>query len=168
MKCKEIQQWLIDLSEGLEEDRLSQIEEHVAQCAKCARFEEELKKIRLVIKKTKTPAPSEDVFRRTQLMCHAAIKMSRSAESGFLGRIKAASIPAYIWLVFALLIVLTVIVILPFLKEWASDEPLSLQAVVTLSLMIQNAVMLFLSPILIRKYRMKNQDFNPIETGRSA
>lgn len=162
MKCKEIQRWLIDLSEEtLEEDRLSQVEEHVTQCAECSLFEEDLKKIRLVIKKTKTPAPSEDLFRRTQLMCHEALKMSNSAASGFLGRIKGASIPAYIWLVFSLLIVLTVIVILPFLKELRSDEPLSLQAVLTLSLMIQNAVMLCFSPILLRKYRVKNQDFNP-------
>ena len=163
MRCKDIQRWLIDLpEEPLDEDRLSQVEEHVAQCAECVRFEDDLKKIRVVIKKAETPAPAESLFRRTQLVCHEALKTSDSAESGFLNRIKATSIPAYIWLAFTILIVLTVIVILPLLKELATDDPLSSQAVVTLSLMIQNGVMLFLAPIVFRKYRKKNQDLNMI------
>ncbi len=50
MKCKDIQRWLIDLSdETLEEDRLSLVEKHVAQCEDCACFEEDLKKIRLFL-----------------------------------------------------------------------------------------------------------------------
>ena len=166
MKCQEIQRWLVDLAEeGLEGDRLSLVEEHLAQCAECSRFEEDLKTIRLVIKESKAPAPSEGFFRRTKLICHAALKMPDSAENGLLGRIKGPSIPVYIWSVFALLIALTVIVILPFLKELASGKPLSWQAVVTLSLMIQNAVMLFFSPILIRKYRSRSQKMNSIYEG---
>ena len=62
MRCKDIQRWLIDLpEEPLDEDRLSQVEEHVAQCAECVRFEDDLKKIRVVIKKAETPAPAESI-----------------------------------------------------------------------------------------------------------
>ncbi len=163
MKCKEIQRWLIDLAEeSLDEDRLPQVEEHMAQCAECACFEDDLEKIRVAVNKSRTPAPAEDLFRQTRLICHEVLKTSDSAESGFLNRIKATSIPAHIWLAFAILLVLTVIVILALLKELATDDPLSLQAVVTLSLMIQNAVMLFLAPLVLQKYRRRSQDLDMI------
>lgn len=169
MKCKDVRRWLIDLSDKtLEEDRLSEIEEHVAQCEECARFEEDLKKIRHLLEQTKTPAPSEDLCRRTQTLCHKALKSAGTAESGFLDRIKAASIPAYIWMAFAALTVITVIVILPLLKELASDDLLSLQAILTLSFMIQNAIMLFLAPLILQKYRRKSQDFRMTEYVNNA
>ena len=161
MKCKNVLKWLIDLSDKtLEEDRLSEVEEHVAQCEECVRFEEDLRRIRHLIQQIKTPAPSEDLFRRTQIMCREVLKASDTTESGFLGRTKAASIPPYIWLALASLIVITVIVILPLLKELASEDPLSLQAILTLSLMIQNAVMLFFAPIILRKFRGKSHRLN--------
>ncbi len=93
-------------------------------------------------------------------MCHTAIKTPYPNEKGFISRIKATSIPAYIWLALVSLVVLTVILILPLLKELAAEEILSLQAIVTLSLMIQNAVMLFFSPLILRKFRGRSHYLN--------
>jgi len=161
MKCKDVERWFVAVSEeSPEEDKLAQVEEHVAHCAECICFEEDLKKIRLLIQKTKAPVPSEELIDRTRLMCHAAMKTPHSTEIGFISRIKAASIPAYIWLALVFLVVLTVILMLPLLKELAAEDILSLQAVVTLSLMIQNAVMLFFAPLILRKFRGKSHRLN--------
>jgi anti-sigma factor RsiW len=161
MKCKDIQRWLIDLSEGnLEKDRLSQVEEHIAQCKECARLEEDLKKIRHLLKQPQSADSAEDLFHQTRLMCHAALKASESKGIGILGFFRAASIPLPIWLAFGFIVVMTVIVMLPLLKELATDDPLSLQAVLTLSFIIQNAVMLFFAPLILRKYRGNRQRMN--------
>lgn len=163
MKCKDVERWIIAVSEeSPEEGKLSQVEEHIVNCPGCARFEEDLKKIRLHIQKTKAPVLSEELIHRTRLMCHAAMKASSPTEKSFISRIKAASIPVYIWIALVSLVVLTVILMLPLLKELAAEDLLSLQAVVTLSLMIQNAVMLFFAPLILRKFRGKSHRLNMV------
>ena len=150
MKCKDIERLIIESSErDLSEEELTQIKQHVSGCIQCARFQDDLEEIRIHLKKMKEPFPSVELVKQTQLMCQAQMRAPR--------QIRSTPIPAFIWTAFIFLIVLTVILILPLSKDLILDQTLSLPTVVVLALMIQNAVMLCFSPLLLRKYRSKNQ-----------
>ena len=51
MRCKDIERLIIDSSdEDLSAEELRAIEKHVAHCALCARFRDDLEKIRMGVK----------------------------------------------------------------------------------------------------------------------
>ncbi|UCC41030.1 MAG: zf-HC2 domain-containing protein, partial [Candidatus Aminicenantes bacterium] len=75
MKCKDIERLIVDSSEDvLSPKDLSEIEQHVSKCAKCTRFQEDVRKIRLCLDETTTPEPSVELVKQTQLLCHAKLK----------------------------------------------------------------------------------------------
>lgn len=159
MKCKEIERLVINLSEeDLSEEEFSEIEQHVLDCAKCARFQDDLKKIRIYLKKMTLPVPSPELVRQTQSMCHAKIRILHEAYMKTVGQNRLKSIPKYLWAALISLIVLTIMWMFPLLRDLKLGQTLSFQAGVVFALMIQNAVMLFFAPILIRRYRLKNQE----------
>jgi len=163
MKCKDIERLIIYSSgEDLSSEELSEIEQHVSECSKCVRFKEELEKIRLCLEEMPTLEPPAKLAKKTQLMCHARMKTlplhaKRNAAQAILIRI-----PKPIWIALFSLVVLTVIWIFSLLEDFKLDQPLSFQTMAVLFLMIQNAAMLLFAPILIRKYRVKTQDFGSI------
>jgi len=160
MKCKDIERLIIDFPEselGLEE--MSAIKEHIELCLRCAQLQDDLRKIRLYLKEIPQPSPSEELMRRTQLICQAKMRSLRSAQNHL------RSIPKYIWVALFSLIVLTAILILWLLKDFNLSLPLSLQTIVMLTLMIQNAGILFFAPLLIRKFRSNNQSLRPGSMG---
>jgi anti-sigma factor RsiW len=163
MKCKDIERLIIYSSEeDLSSDELSEIEKHVSECSQCARFQEELQKIRLCIQETPSLKPPADLAKKTQLMCHARIntlplQAKRNGAQALLARI-----PQPMWVALFSLIGLTLMWIFSLLEDFKLNQPFSFQTMAILFLVIQNAVMLFFAPILIRKYRMKNQNFRSI------
>ena len=163
MKCKDIERLIADSSEEeLSPEKLSEIEFHVSECARCTRFQEDLKKIRLCFKGMTLPVPSAELVRQTQLLCHA--KMRTLHVAGRKNDVQAlvTRIPKYIWVSLFSLIALTLIWIFPLFEDLKLDQPPSFQTIAVLFLVIQNAAMLFFAPILIRNYRVKNHDFESI------
>jgi len=158
MKCKDIERLVIESSEDeLSAEDLSRIKQHILHCSKCAQLEDDLKKIRIFLKKTVTPTPPVELVRQTQLICHAEIKAFKAGVNKISGLSSSRLIPKYMWAALITLITLTVILFSPLLTEFNLERPLSFQAVVVLFLMIQNAGMLFFAPVLIRKYRSTNR-----------
>lgn len=158
MKCKNIERLVIESSKDeLSEKDLSLIKQHILHCSKCAQLEDDLKKIRVFLKKTALPAPPAELVRQTQLMCHTEIKALKAGVEKFSGLYSSRLIPKYIWAALIGLITLTMIFLSPLLTEFNLELPLSFQTVVVLFLMIQNAGMLFFAPVLIRKYRSANR-----------
>ncbi len=158
MKCKNIERLVIESSEDeLSVEDLSLIKQHILHCSKCAQLEDDLKKIRVFLKKTALPATPAELVRQTQLMCHTEIKALKAGVEKFSGLYSSRLIPKYIWAALIGLITLTMIFLSPLLTEFNLELPLSFQTVVVLFLMIQNAGMLFFAPVLIRKYRSANR-----------
>lgn len=169
MKCKNIQQLIINSTEkDLSEGELSQIERHVSHCVQCKGFEEDLKNIRISLKKIKAPASSLELTRKTLNMCHAQWSTVHPVDIRATRRIRSMPIPLYIWAAFISLIALTVILVLPFLRQLQLTQTLSLPIVVVLAIMIQNAVMLCFAPLLLRRYRSENQGLRLSLTGNNA
>jgi hypothetical protein len=158
MKCKDIELLIIDSSEkDLTEEELSQIEQHISQCEQCQRFEEDLKNIRISLKKIRMPAPSSELTRKTLALCHSELNTRHPMDGKAIPQIRSAQIPLLIWVAFVSLTALTVILALPLLRGLQLTQTLSLPIVVVLAIMIQNAVMLCFAPLLLRKFGSKNQ-----------
>jgi len=109
-----------------------------------ATLEDDLSEIRTHLQKVPVPMPPDEFFEQTRSLCHA--KLERS------------SIPKFIWVAFAALLILTGILMLPLAREIGLDQPLSLPTIGVLILVLQNLLMLFFVPVLIQKFRFRKKD----------
>jgi len=147
MRCKDIERLIIDSTwKDLSREELLSIKEHTQQCALCTLFQSEYKNLRLALKNNSAPALPEDLDRSTYEMCRKALNLQKKS---------APPIPPFIWGVLAVLIAISVIMFVPVFKDLRLNEPLSSQALFVLTFLIQNTVMLFFTPILIKNYRAK-------------
>lgn len=107
-------------------------------------LEEDLREIRTHLQEMPILMPSTEFFEQTRSLCHA--------------RLGRTSIPRFIWVAFAALLVLTGVLMLPLAKEIGLDQPLSLPTIGVLILVLQNLLMLFFTPVLIQKFRFRKTD----------
>ena len=109
-----------------------------------ATLEDDLREIRTHLQEIPIPMPSDEFFEKTRSLCHA--KLGRS------------SIPKFIWAAFAALLFLTGTLMLPLGREIGLNQPLSLPTVGVLILVLQNLLMLFFTPVLIQKFKVRKKD----------
>lgn len=160
MKCKDIERLIMDFKEEeLSAEELADVEEHVERCAQCARLKGDLGKIRVYLKRMPRPVLSSELAARTQSVCRAELGSRRLSKPRTDAQNHTWPIPKLIWAALFSLTVMTSILVLVLLKDFDLKLPLSPQTVVVLTLMVQNAGMLFLAPILIRKFSSDNKNF---------
>ena len=158
MKCKDIERLLIDSSqEELSKEELSELKDHVSHCARCQRFKDDLEKIRVHLREMSTPVPSAELIRRTRLLCHAQLESSRLSQARIKRQVTPSSIPWVIWAALLFLLLLTTIWMFPLVKDIASHQALSLKGLTVLVLIIQNALALCFTPLLLRRCRWKGE-----------
>ncbi len=152
MRCKDIERLIIASTwKDLSREELLLIKEHTQQCAQCTLFQSEYKNLRLSLKNNPAPALPEKLDRSTYKICRKALNLQKKS---------APAIPPLIWGVLAVLIALSVILFVPVFRDLILNEPLSSQALFVLTFLIQNTVMLFFTPILIKNFREKKQGLN--------
>jgi len=157
MRCKDIERLIVDASEGgLSQEEIRAIEDHVTSCTKCARLQEELEGIRVCLRNSSKPVLPDDLAKKTQELCYAEMKSLKSALQKSECRIPSHSIPKLIWAAIASLILITGFLLLPFIRDLELEQTLSFPAAVVLFLIIQNAAMLFFTPVILRKFRSQN------------
>ena len=158
MRCQDIERLIIDSSEGiLSQEEWRAIEQHVAQCADCARFQDDLKNIRVSVKKMSNLTPPHKLERRTRDLCQAELSSRLASEEQRVSQIRPSPVPWIIWVALISLIVFTVFLSVSLFKDIGLNQPLSFESVFVLCLILQNAVMLFFAPVIIRKYRSPRQ-----------
>lgn len=145
--------------EELSAEELAEVEEHVERCVRCASLKSDLGKIRVYLKRMPQPVLSSELAARTQSMCQAELGSRPLSKPRTDAQNLPWRLPKLIWAALFSLIVMTSILVLVLLKEFDLKLPLTPQTVVVLTLMVQNAGMLFLSPILIRKFSSDNKNF---------
>jgi anti-sigma factor RsiW len=166
MKCKDIERLIIDFKEEeLSAEELSAVKEHVERCARCASLRNDLGKIRVYLKRMSRPVLSAELAAGTRSICQAELGSRPLSRARMNARNHLKSIPKLIWAALFSLTVLTSVLVLVLLKDFDLKLPLSPQAVVVLTLMVQNAWMLFLAPIVIRKFSQDNKSFRLGSTG---
>ncbi|MGD9346393.1 MAG: zf-HC2 domain-containing protein [Candidatus Aminicenantes bacterium] len=157
MQCKDIERLIVDASErGLSEEEVKPIEKHVSSCARCARFQEELEGIRVCLRNSSKPILPDDLARKTRDLCYAEIESLRGAPQKAKPPVRSRSIPKLIWAAIFSLIVITGFLLLPFIRDIEVEETFSFPALVVIFLIIQNAAMLFFTPVILRKFRSHN------------
>jgi anti-sigma factor RsiW len=157
MRCKDIERLIIDASESdLSQEELRAIEEHVSSCAKCAQFQEELEGVRVCLRNSSRPALPDELIERTRELCFAEMESLRGGPQKSDRRIRNHSIPKLVWAAIASLILITGFLLLPLIRDLELEKAFSFPAVVVLFLIIQNAAMLFFTPVILRKFRSQN------------
>jgi anti-sigma factor RsiW len=157
MRCKNIERLIVDASEGgLSQAELRTIEDHVSSCTKCARLQEELEGIRVCLRNSSKPVLPENLAQKTRELCFAEIESLQSAPQKSERLIPSHSIPKLIWAAIVSLILITGCLLLPFIRDLELEQTLSFPAAVVLFLIIQNAAMLFFTPVILRKFRSQN------------
>ena len=156
MRCKDIERLIVDASEGgLSQEEIRGIEQHVSSCAKCACFQEDLEGIRVCLKNTSAPELPDAFLQKTRELCYEEIRsLAATQKVGY--RTGNHSIPKLIWTAIASLIVSTGFLLLPLIRDLELEQTFSFPAVVVLFLIIQNAAMLFFTPVILRKFRSQN------------
>ena len=166
MKCKDIERQIIESSsERLDEKKKLEIERHMKGCADCGRFEEEMDGIRKTLLRQSKPVLPEDLDKRTYQLCREALASPQREGEVFGRKAWLKSIPFSIKAAFLCLIVLTIIWAVPQLEEFKLDDSLSAASIIILSVIFQNALMLILSPLLLRRFRMKRARFETYSAG---
>lgn len=143
MNCDDVEK-LLTGEDNLGQDERQEIEGHISRCSGCASLESDLQKIRHHLQEVSIPMPSGEFFEKTRVLCHA--------------RLRRSSIPKYIWIALGALLILTGVLMLPLAKEIMADRPLSFPVIGVLILVLQNLLMLFFTPVLIKKFRFQKKD----------
>lgn len=159
MRCKDFECLIIDSSESKlsQEERLA-LEQHISRCAACARFQEDLKNIRIRLKSSHLPGPSAELAEKTRLMCHAEMSSKHAMDSQLIPQSLRPSIPRFIWAALISLTVLTAILLIPLFRHLSLDQTLSFKATAGFALMMQNIVMLIFAPIVLRRYSSQQKN----------
>ena len=153
MRCQDAQRLMLDGLEGtMNEDILSALEEHVRRCPECARFRSDFEGIRTGLKGRPLPEPPLDLVERTKVLCLAELDACGSDQETSRVEIRAAALPKFIWAALAALTAFTLIFVVPRIEDIKLDEALTFETALTFALLVQNAVMLFFAPVLIRKF----------------
>ena len=145
MKCDDVELWLLLMDkEDCKQGQRQEIKRHLSCCSRCASLESDMQKIRDRLREVAIPKPSDEFFENTRILCHTKLRRS--------------SIPKYIWIALGALLVLTGVLMLPLAKEIMADRPLSFPVIGVLILVLQNLLMLFFTPVLIKKFRVQKKD----------
>jgi len=160
MRCKEYEYLIIESTErDLTDSEQMRLKHHCCQCENCSRFKENSEEIRYYLKRYDPPALPADLDKHTKHLCQD--EKRRKKEISRYGQSPLRpQVPGYIWAVFALLTILTSFTLFSGLKTLNTDQPLSLGTVLMLTIILQNAVMLFLAPVIIRTKRAKQGSSN--------
>ena len=154
MQCKEYENQLIEASERtLSQDELAEMAEHTDFCHACVRFRDDLSKIRSSLKKMPSPSIPQTLEESTKTLCLERLKKRERQKN-------LPHIPSLIWTALILLTALTAVVLFLVIKDFKMELPLSRKSVAVLILLMQNAVMLFFAPIILRKFRSQEKQWS--------
>jgi hypothetical protein len=157
MRCKDIERLIVGASEGgLSQEELRAIGDHVSSCVKCTRLQEELEGIRVCLRNSSQPVLPDVLIQKTRELCYAEMESLRRTPQKSERPVRNHAIPKLIWAAITSLIVITGFLLLPLIRDIEMEQPFSFPAVVVIFLIIQNAAMLFFTPVILRKFRSHN------------
>ncbi|MBN1274388.1 MAG: zf-HC2 domain-containing protein [Candidatus Aminicenantes bacterium] len=155
MRCKDCQYLFIESSEReLTEMEREKLEEHIMHCPECTRFKESLEGIRLSLRNASSPLFSQDLHEKTGRLCRENISKQRPL---FLERrfSPGLRVPAFVWAALLFVIVLTAVLLYTGFEDLNLEEPVTWKTIALISLILQNALMLFFAPVIFRRYGKK-------------
>jgi predicted anti-sigma-YlaC factor YlaD len=139
MTCKHFQAMMLDQrSEPLSGPVSRSLSDHLKQCRECRVFQREISRLRQGCRSVPEPVLPDPLERATRRLCHRRIEQSNP-------------VPRPVYWALASILILTLVVIFPAMGKQPLDSDWSPGEVLGLILVLQNAVMLLFSPLLIRR-----------------
>ncbi len=167
MLCKDFEILLLSSTERkLSQNEIATIEQHLAQCTDCTRFKNDLVKLRNGLNHIPQPTPSPDLVEITRALCHQELVTKGKSEAAFPFKWGRFPIPKLLWIAIPVVMALTTYLMLPGLKDLATQSR-SFQSTAVLAIILQNAALLVLAPILIRSFRRRKNSWNPYDAQAS-
>ncbi len=160
MKCKQIEKAIIDSFEEKGVIALSdEIKNHIEQCEDCAGFIKNYQHSKTHFEVLPQPKPSESLVETTLAVCYEELAMAEKVAAPPQQKLKT---PLFIWVMFVFSIVMTILWAIPVLNDYANDQVVTNNLVWLSVIVIQNVLMLFFSPVLLRRFRMDVSEFKVI------
>jgi anti-sigma factor RsiW len=153
MNCKQCRslilgQWDRELNDH--ESRM--LADHLHRCPECLAFKNELQAMAGMMKSIPPPELSTELNRETLNRCHEMLRKTVPVKKNSKSTFTWFGVPRGVLTALCFLVAITLALILPGFLELTSQETPSAEGMLTLTLVLQNAVMLLISPILFRKY----------------
>jgi predicted anti-sigma-YlaC factor YlaD len=153
MKCKGYRALMIDQRpEMLSKPQSRLLADHIENCRDCREFQQELKQLQWGLKEIPEPVLPDDCERLSREVCHREIQKVLARKRLKRQARDPGRIPRLVYLALMALMVITLVLIFPGVGELSFEASFSSQEILAFILVLQNAVMLLLSPLLIRRY----------------
>jgi anti-sigma factor RsiW len=164
MRCQDIERLIMENSERdlVQEERLA-IEQHLAQCPACASYRDLWEGMHGSLQKVALPELPAELEQRVRLACYEEINSRLQRQTRPRRSTSSASVPWPIWAALAVLTVLTAAFLVPGIEKFLEEQSFSLETVLVLGLILQNALMLFFAPVVMRRHRFSQSAVGEIE-----
>jgi anti-sigma factor RsiW len=148
MNCKAIERLILDGEERpLADGERQRVEEHLRDCPGCRAFEAGRRVIREGLEEFRREGLPRSLELRTRNLCRDALGAGASADGA------RTKVPVAVTVVSLLFTVLAVIWLTVALVDVTPGQPLPSSAWAAIVFIAQNALMLFLSPVILRPAR---------------
>lgn len=160
MRCKNIELLILESRERkLTQSEIRTIEQHLARCAACTAFKNDLVKLRNGLHHLHSPAPSPELVETTLARCKQETPTPQRHPLGLGFRLRRFPIPKFILVSIPVVMGITTYLMLPGLKDLA-EQTRSLESIAVLTIILQNAALLVLAPILLKSLRHRKESIN--------
>lgn len=156
MRCQDFERLMLESEERdlSREERLA-LEKHQETCPGCAAFRGFWGGLRSRLREATGPALSVELSDSVRLRCRAELKPALSSRRLRPAPSKPpARVPWPIWAALAVLTGLTLCFLIPGLAGFRQSQKLTLETALVLLVILQNALMLFFAPLLMRRGRL--------------
>lgn len=151
MNCNAIERLILESEERhLEQNKRRRVEEHLRVCPGCLAFEAGRRVIQEGLEEFRRERLPRSLDLRTRNLCRDALVAGAAAGSTDAARTK---VPLAVTAVSLLFTVLAVIWLTVTLVDVTPGQPLPSSAWAAIAFIAQNALMLFLSPVILRPAR---------------
>lgn len=160
MRCQDFERLMLESDERelLREECLA-LEEHLETCTDCAAFRSFWGGLRSRLKEATGPAISAELSDSVRLRCRAELEPALPSRPKPVPSKGPAGVPWPIWGALLVLTGLTLCFLIPGLEEFRQSQKLTFGTVIVLLVILQNALMLFAAPLLMRRGRLSQFRF---------
>jgi hypothetical protein len=160
MRCQDFERLMLESGERelVPEEQLA-LEEHLETCRDCAAFRSFRGGLRNRLRETAGPALSVDLSDSVRFRCRAELDSLARSHAGRDFGSRPAAVP---WPILAALLVLTGLTlcfVIPAVEEFRQNQKVTFEMVLVFIVLLQNALMLFSAPVLLRQGRLSQFHF---------
>jgi predicted anti-sigma-YlaC factor YlaD len=146
MRCQDIERLILEAEERelSREERIA-VDDHLNHCAECAGFRDFQKELRLSLQNVPAQRLSSELDNKVRLICHTELRR------------ESTGVPWVIWAALVVLTLLTIDFLIPRIERFWQDQKITLETALVLVLLLQNALMLFFAPVIMRGKRVSQE-----------